>query len=73
MPSGVRSPFPEKGIESAVGVPIYGCQRTNHRPYPGEGYPGGNGKTRRAILKIFAARAGAEIERYEGGKELEKA
>ena len=76
MPRDVQLKFPkEKGIESAVGVPIYSTKSgeiighilaIDPNPVTTE-------KNQTSILKIFAARAGAEIERMKAEKELEKA
>ena len=76
MPQGVEAKFPkEKGIESAVGVPIYSTKSgeiighilaIDPNPVTTE-------KNQTSILKIFASRAGAEIERMKAEKELEKA
>lgn len=76
MPAGVQHKFPkEDGIESAVGVPIYSTKNgeiighilaVDPNPVTTE-------KNQTAILRIFAARAGAEIERMKAEKELEKA
>ncbi len=73
MPSGVEAKFPkEKGIESAVGVPIYSTKSgeiighilaIDPNPVTTE-------KNQTAILKIFAARAGAEIERMKAEAKL---
>ncbi|MEP7256026.1 MAG: sigma 54-interacting transcriptional regulator [Ferruginibacter sp.] len=74
MPFGVEARFPkEKGIESYVGVPIYSPSKgdiighiiaVDPNPVTSE-----NNQT--AILKIFAARVGAELERMKAEKELE--
>jgi PAS domain S-box-containing protein len=76
MPAGVYIKYPkEKGIESAVGVPIYSSKTgeiighilaLDPNPVTTE-------KNQTAILKIFAARAGAEIERMKAEMKLEKA
>lgn len=72
----VEKRFPkEKGVQSWVAVPIYS---------PATGLPIGNigafdyvpmtfEKNQTAILRIFAARAGAEMERMDALKQLEKA
>jgi PAS domain S-box-containing protein len=75
MPHGVEASFPkEKGIESYVGVPIYSPSKgdiighiiaVDPNPVTSE-----NNQT--AILKIFAARVGAELERMKAEKELEQ-
>ncbi|MBD0376523.1 MAG: sigma 54-interacting transcriptional regulator, partial [Flavisolibacter sp.] len=75
MACDVQKYFPkEKGLESCVGVPIYS-------PVTGEimGHilavdpdPVTSENNQTAILKIFAARAGAELERVKAEKELEK-
>jgi formate hydrogenlyase transcriptional activator len=74
--TGVQKFYPrEKGIESYIGVPIYS-------PATGEvlGHiaafdpqPMSSEQNQTDILKIFAARAGAEIERMEAHRKLEKA
>ncbi|HEX5654614.1 MAG TPA: sigma 54-interacting transcriptional regulator [Chitinophagaceae bacterium] len=76
MPQGVHLKFPkEEGIEATVGVPIYSTKTgdiighilvLDPKPVTTE-------KNQTSILKIFAARAGAEIERMKAEKELEKA
>ena len=76
MSQGVQIKYPkEKGIEATVGVPIYSTKSgeiighilvLDPNPVTTE-------KNQTAILKIFAARAGAEIERMKAEKELEKA
>lgn len=76
MPEGVELNYPgEEEIEAAVGVPIYSTKTgdiighilvLDPKPVTTE-------KNQTAILKIFSARAGAEIERIKAEKELEKA
>lgn len=76
MSAGVEVKYPkEEGMEAAVGVPIYSSKNgeiighilvLDPKPVTTE-------KNQTAILKIFAARAGAEIERMKAEKELEKA
>ncbi len=76
MPEHVQQKFPkEKNIESAVGVPIFSTKTgevighilaVDPNPVTTE-------KNQTAILKIFASRAGAEIERMKAEKELAKA
>jgi len=73
---GIEKQYPrEKGIQSWVSVPIYS---------PANGQVIGNigafdtaemteEQNQTAILRIFAARAGAEMERLEAQKKLEKA
>jgi len=73
MAKDVQKVFPrEKGIEAAVGVPIYSSVSgeilghilvVDPNPITDE-------KNQTAILKIFAARAGAEIERMKAEKKL---
>src|SRR5690349_10718888 len=73
MPSGVQEKYPkEAGIESAVGVPIYSTKSgeiighilaIDPNPVTAE-------KNQTAILKIFAARAGAELERMKAEAKL---
>src|SRR4051812_42244452 len=75
MPKAVQECFPkEKGIESYVGVPIYS-------PVSGEvmGHiiavdpnPVTSENNQTAVLKIFASRAGAELERMKVERELER-
>ena len=73
MPENVQVKYPkEKGIESAVGVPIYS---TKSGEIIGhilviDNNPITNEKNQTAILKIFAARAGAEIERMKAEEKL---
>ncbi|WP_081156187.1 sigma 54-interacting transcriptional regulator [Niastella vici] len=74
--SDLEKSFPrEKGIQSWIAVPI-------HSPSTGkvigniaafDQAPMSKEQNQTAILKIFAARAGAEIERIEAQKDLEKA
>lgn len=76
MPAGLEAKFPkEKDIESGVGVPIFSSKTgevighilaVDPNPVTTE-------KNQTSILRIFAARAGAEIERMKAEKELEKA
>jgi formate hydrogenlyase transcriptional activator len=76
MPAGLELKFPkEAGIESGVGVPIFSTKSgevighilaIDPNPVTTE-------KNQTSILRIFAARAGAEIERMKAEKELEKA
>lgn len=76
MPEGLEKKFPkETGIESGVGVPIFSSKTgevighilaIDPNPVTTE-------KNQTSILRIFAARAGAEIERMKAEKELEKA
>lgn len=72
MARDVQKKFPrEQGIESAVGVPIYSSNKeiighilvVDPSPITDE-------KNQTAILKIFAARAGAEIERLKAEDKL---
>lgn len=64
----------EKGIQSWVSVPIYspstGALLGNIGAF--DKVPMTNEQNQTAILRIFAARAGAEMERIEAQKELEK-
>ncbi len=74
MTHGVEASFPkEKGIESYIGVPIYSPTNgdimghmiaVDPNPITSE-----NNQT--SILKIFASRVGAELERMKVEKELE--
>lgn len=76
MSEGLAKKFPlEAGIESGVGVPIY---NTKSGEIIGhilvmDPNPTTSEKNQTAILRIFAARAGAEIERMKAEKELAKA
>ena len=73
MPAGVEKQFPrEKGIESAIGVPI--CSSKSGEVIGHiltlDPDPITTEKNQIAILKIFAARAGAEIERFKAEEKL---
>lgn len=74
MAKDVQKVFPkEKGIESAVGVPIFSSvtgQVMGHILVI-DPEPVASENNQVIILKIFAARAGAEIERMRAQKELE--
>jgi formate hydrogenlyase transcriptional activator len=73
MSTGVQEKYPkEAGIEAAVGVPIYSSKSgeiighilaIDPNPVTTE-------KNQTAILKIFAARAGAELERMRAEEKL---
>jgi len=70
MPSGVEARFPkEKGIESAVGVPIFSTKSGEVIGHILVIDPGSvtSEKNQTAVLKIFAARIGAELERIKAG------
>jgi len=74
--NGLEKTFPkEKGIQSWVAVPIYspktGKVIGNIAAF--DKLPMVRAQNQTAILKIFAARAGAEMERLKAEKELEKA
>lgn len=74
MAQDLQIRFPkEKGIESYVGVPIYSS--VSHEVIGHiiafDSDPISDEKNQTAILKIFAARAGAEIERLKAQKNLE--
>lgn len=74
--SGLETSFPrESGIQSWVAVPIFspstGKVIGNIAAF--DKVPMSKEQNQTAILKIFAARAGAEIERIEAQKKLEKA
>ncbi len=72
----VQIRFPkEKGIESVVGVPIFSTKTGEVIGHilALDPHPVTTERNQTAILKIFAARAGAEIERMKAEKELEKA
>jgi len=76
MPKDLQTKFPkEEGIESGIGVPIYSSKRGEVIGHilALDPHPLTTEKNQTAILKIFAARAGAEIERMRAEKELEKA
>jgi PAS domain S-box-containing protein len=75
-PRDLEKSFPrEKGIQSWVAVPIYspstGKVIGNIAAF--DDMPMSNEQNQTVILKIFAARAGAEIERIEAQKKLEEA
>lgn len=76
QPCGVQLDFPkEKGIEAAVGVPIYSSRTGEIIGHilaldPDEVTTETN---QTSILKIFAARAGAEIERMKAEAKLKVA
>jgi len=75
-PNDLEKSFPrEKGIQSWVAVPIYspstGKVIGNIAAF--DRIPMTEDHNQIAILKIFAARAGAEIERMRAERELEKA
>lgn len=76
QPHGVQLDFPkEKGIEAAVGVPIYSSRTGEIIGHilaldPDEVTTETN---QTSILKIFAARAGAEIERMKAEAKLKVA
>lgn len=76
MPEGVQLKFPkEEGIEAAVGVPIY-SSKTNEvigHILAVDPNPVTTERNQTAILRIFAARAGAEIERMKAEKQLASA
>lgn len=72
----VEDTYPrEKGIQSWVAVPIY--SPTTGLPIGNIGafdnIPMTNAQNQTAILRIFAARSGAEMERMEAREDLEKA
>ncbi|KAK6021563.1 hypothetical protein OSTOST_12762 [Ostertagia ostertagi] len=76
MPEGVQAKFPkEEGIESAVGVPIYSTKSGEIIGHilAIDPHSATTEKNQASILRIFAARAGAEIERMKAEKELAKA
>ncbi|MBL7741842.1 MAG: sigma 54-interacting transcriptional regulator [Chitinophagaceae bacterium] len=73
MPAGVQAKYPkEKGIEAAVGVPIYSTRTGEIIGHILAVDPNAvtTEKNQAAILKIFAARAGAEIERMKAEEKL---
>jgi PAS domain S-box-containing protein len=75
MGAGVQAKFPkEKGIEAAVGVPIYSSKTGEIIGHILALDPDAvtTEKNQAAILKIFAARAGAEIERMKAEKKLKE-
>lgn len=75
MGEGVQAKFPkEKGIEAAVGVPIYSSKSGEIIGHILALDPDAvtTEKNQAAILKIFAARAGAEIERVKAEKKLKE-
>jgi PAS domain S-box-containing protein len=74
--NGLEKSFPrEKGIQSWVAVPIYSPStgRVIGNIAAFDRMPMTEDHNQTAILRIFAARAGAEIERMRAEKELEKA
>jgi formate hydrogenlyase transcriptional activator len=76
MAKDVQKVFPkEKGIESYVGVPIYSSVSSEVIGHiiAVDPNPVTSEKNQTAILKIFAARAGAEIERMKAEQKLKKA
>lgn len=76
MAKGVEANFPKEiGIESYVGVPIYGPSTGNIIGHiiAVDPNPVTSEKNQTAILKIFAARVGAEIERLEIEERLKNA
>lgn len=75
MGEGVQARFPkEKGIEAAVGVPIYSSKSGEIIGHILALDPDAatTEKNQTAILKIFAARAGAEIERMKAENKLKE-
>lgn len=75
MNEGLQARFPrEKGIESAIGVPIYSSKSGEIIGHILALDPdtATTEKNQTAILKIFAARAGAEIERIKAENKLKE-
>lgn len=75
MSNDVQTRFPrEKGIEAAVGVPIYSAATGEIIGHilALDPSPVTNEKNQTAILKIFAARAGSEIERMRAENKLKE-
>ena len=75
MGEGVQAKFPkEKGIEAAVGVPIYSSKSGEIIGHILALDPDTvtSEKNQTSILKIFAARAGAEIERIKAENKLKE-
>lgn len=75
MGEGVQARFPkEKGIEAAVGVPIYSSKTGDIIGHILALDPDTvtTEKNQTAILRIFAARAGAEIERMKAENKLKE-
>src|SRR4051794_26844823 len=75
MPHGVKELFPKAaGVEAYVGVPIIspvtGSIMGHIMAVDPNGVTSENNQT--AILKIFAARVGAELERMKAERELER-
>jgi formate hydrogenlyase transcriptional activator len=73
MPEGVEAKYPkEAGIESAVGVPIYATKTGEIIGHILAIDPNAvtTEKNQTAILKIFAGRAGAELERIKAEEKL---
>ncbi len=76
MAKDVQKHFPkEKGIESYVGVPIYSSvtREVIGHIIAVDPEPVTSERNQTAILKIFAARAGAEIERMKAEQKLQLA
>lgn len=76
MSEGLSTKFPkEAGIESGVGVPILSTKSGEVIGHilAIDPNPTTSEKNQTSILRIFAARAGAEMERMKAEKELEKA
>lgn len=76
MAKDLQKRFPkEKGLESYVGVPIYSSvtREVIGHIIAVDPNPVTSEKNQTAILKIFAARAGAEIERMKAEQKLKKA
>lgn len=76
MAEGLQAKFPkEAGIESGVGVPIFSTKTGEVIGHilAIDPNPTTTAKNQTSILRIFAARAGAEIERMKAEKELAKA
>ena len=76
MPAGVEARFPkEEGIESAVGVPIFSTKSGEVIGHilAVDPSPVTTEMNQTAVLKIFAARIGAELERIKAEEKLKLA
>ncbi|MFN8306809.1 MAG: sigma 54-interacting transcriptional regulator [Ferruginibacter sp.] len=76
IPSGVDAAYPkEAGYDSYVAVPIYNSSNTEVIGHIAalDDKPMSDDKNQTSILKIFAARAGAEIDRIKAEEKLKLA
>jgi formate hydrogenlyase transcriptional activator len=75
-PNHLEESFPrEKGIQSWIAVPIYSpaTKKVIGNIAAFDNVPMREDQNQTSILRIFAARAGAELDRIEADKKLEKA